>query len=203
MQVRNDFERYVSSKVSLRDTIIIEHHSQPYQTYLLKSATCFRPKLHPILLDAHINSRKTIGLNIYQAALLAALKQLSYAHTIFPNDTILRTNTTQCTQLEKLFWKSVKDATVVFQKLVSINCCSAFAEEHNFRRGVGRKDIQHLTVMGYYNVLLKRQRKKGSYKRLALKMLREWTTKEQQTVVQYWSEVVKDERSEVLWQIRL
>lgn len=80
MEVMNDFNRYCPPKLtSLREILTVEFESNTGRGLFAKAWTCFRPKLHPILLDRNVNSRKTVAVNIYQSAFLLALKMGSYA----------------------------------------------------------------------------------------------------------------------------
>ncbi len=80
MEVMNDFNRYCPPKLSsLREILTAEFASNTGRGLANKAWTCFRPKLHPVLLDNKINSTETVALNIYQSALLLGLKMASYA----------------------------------------------------------------------------------------------------------------------------
>lgn len=83
MEVRSDFSKYEPSKLSsLRQILSIDFDLSPGRGLEKKTLSCFQPKIHPILLDPKINSSRTIALNVYQAALLMALKLCSCALTV-------------------------------------------------------------------------------------------------------------------------
>lgn len=191
MEIRNDFNRYTSSKVRLRDTLIIENNANPVATFQERAAACFRPKLHPILLDGNVSSRGIVGLNVFQAALLAALKLAAYANIAFGEKDLHDPNT------GKVFMKTVLMACDMFRKLVVVNLCGTVAERGKLKRVVGRRDVGWLTVTAYWQVV--RKRIKGRYGKLAEEAL--WEKRE--GVLKEWKDVVKEENSEALWQIRL
>lgn len=79
LEVRGDYSRYGQGVGGrLRDSLSIDFGRHPGRMFAEKAWTCFRPKLHPVLLDSQINSRPTVALNVYQASLLTALKVCSY-----------------------------------------------------------------------------------------------------------------------------
>lgn len=85
LEITADYNRYGRLESGrLRDTLCIEQDSRPGQFFAERSWTCFKPKLHPLLLDSCINSRFTAALNVYQAAFLASLKLSSYAVVLLP-----------------------------------------------------------------------------------------------------------------------
>ena len=87
LQVRNDYTRYGQDEGGcVRDALFIEHDTMPGTCFAERAWACFKPKLHALLLDSRINSRRTVALNLYQAALLACLKMSSYAAVIQPRE---------------------------------------------------------------------------------------------------------------------
>lgn len=85
LEVRGDYDRYVSRDIRMRDTLSIEFGAGAMETFRRKASLCFFPKLHALLLDGNINSRTTIALNLYQAATLSTLKLCSYAWELLPS----------------------------------------------------------------------------------------------------------------------
>lgn len=78
LEIRCDFSKYVPPRLySLRQNLSIDFDLSPGRALEKKAMSCFHPKIHPVLLDANLNSTRTIALNIYQAALLTALKLYS------------------------------------------------------------------------------------------------------------------------------
>lgn len=82
LELRADYSRYNPQGGRLRDVLMIEHDCHPGRVFMQRAWSCFHPKLHALLLDGQINSRRTIAINIYQAALLACLKLCAYATEI-------------------------------------------------------------------------------------------------------------------------
>lgn len=85
LEFRADYTRYKSRNGRLRDYIMVEHDLQPGRVFSERACTCFNPKIHPLLLDSRINSKNTVMLNIYQAAVLSSMKLCAYFLELRPH----------------------------------------------------------------------------------------------------------------------
>jgi telomerase reverse transcriptase len=151
LEVRGDYDRYVSSDCRIRDTLSIVHGAGAMESFKRKASTCFRPKLHALLLDGNINSKHTILLNIYQATLLSALKLCSYAAALLPRRQAGADPNTPA------HFRRIVDAMVdMFQTLVHLAVTSAVATRSGCTFPVGRADVKYLVHRGFRDVLRRR-----------------------------------------------
>lgn len=80
LEIQGDYTRYVGEHIST--TLTLPLGRQPGAALGQKLCHYLRPKIHPLLLDASINSPTTIRLNIYQAFLLGAMKFHNYVRAL-------------------------------------------------------------------------------------------------------------------------
>lgn len=151
MEVRNDYDRYVTSGFRIRDTLCIVFGSGAMRSFSAKALTCFKPKLHAILVDASINCRQTIALNLYQAALLAALKLCSYALALFAGGEARAERGTGD------FFRRTAFATVgSFCDMVAVAVSSVVASGAGSGFPVKEWDLRYIALRGFYDVILRR-----------------------------------------------
>ncbi|EME31122.1 telomerase reverse transcriptase isoform 1 [Galdieria sulphuraria] len=72
LEITVDYSRYFES--SIYDTLSCKASESCRETLLHRAQQVFSMKFHAILIDANINSQRTIILNIFQASLLFAIK---------------------------------------------------------------------------------------------------------------------------------
>lgn len=150
LEVRGDYDRYVSKECRLRDTLSIVHGEGAMETFYKKASTCFRPKLHAILLDSKINSKRTVALNLYQAALLSALKLSSYAGAVLPKR--------QCRadpNAPKTFAKIVEAMLDKFRALVGLAVTNVVALQNDCTFPLEQYEVHFLVVQAYLEVIRK------------------------------------------------
>lgn len=78
LEMRGDYSKYLIKGSRLRDCMIVEQERECIQRWMQRSASCFLPKISKLLIDGRINSAFTVALNVYQAAVLVALKNITY-----------------------------------------------------------------------------------------------------------------------------
>jgi hypothetical protein len=148
LEVRNDYERYGKFGARIRDTLTIVQGRNAVSAFFQKSRTCFRPKLHAILLDHHINSLPRIALNIYQAALLSALKVCSYSKELFLNR--LSDMDSNTPSLLKSMVCSMIDS---FCQLVHFGVTNVVALRNGCIFPLQRADVEYLVCHGFRAVI--------------------------------------------------
>lgn len=109
LEISADYNRYGHRENGrLRDTLYIDHDNKPGRFFAERAWACFKPKLHPLLLDSTINSRFTTALNVYQAAFLVCLKLSSYAVVLLPRaDHLTNVTETVLTRFVDLVFRAV------------------------------------------------------------------------------------------------
>lgn len=143
LEVRGDYERYASAGTRLRDSLSIEQDWQPGRLFLERAASCFRPKLHPILLDAQINSSTTVALNVYQAALLTCLKMCAYARVLSVRN--------------EAFFEELVDMVVTnFARTVNWSATKRTATLLKCRMPVSRVEVRYLVAHAFSTALARR-----------------------------------------------
>lgn len=150
LEVRGDYDRYVSSESRLRDTLSIVYGAGAMETFLSKASTCFRPKLHALLLDSNINSKRTVALNLYQAALLSALKVSSYAIALFP----ARRGATD-PNTPRQFGLIVKTMVEKFRGLVGLAVVNSVSLRHGCMFPLEQHEVLFLINRAYWGVFQK------------------------------------------------
>ncbi|KAL4423217.1 hypothetical protein ABPG77_000009 [Micractinium sp. CCAP 211/92] len=80
LELQGDYTRYAGEHVSTALTLPLRR--QPGLQLAARLCHYLRPKIHPLLLDATINSPQTVRLNIYQAFLLGAMKLHCYVKAL-------------------------------------------------------------------------------------------------------------------------
>jgi Telomerase ribonucleoprotein complex - RNA binding domain len=148
MEVRGDYDRYVSKESRLRDTLSIVYGKGAMEAFLMKASTCFRPKLHALLLDSRINSKNTIVLNLYQAAMLSALKLCSYATALLPS-----TPSGADPNTPNLFAKIVKTMLGKFRDLARLAVQNSVALRQHCVFPLGHSEISFIVVRAFFHVL--------------------------------------------------
>lgn len=134
VEVRNDFTRYSTS--CLRDSLSVDFESSCGRSLAKKAWTCFRPKVHPILLDPSINTRRTVALNIYQAAFLVALKICAYAITIQ-------------VQNASFFRQVVQTAVARVSVLIQRTTSSAIAKHMECKQALAACQVKYLALAAF------------------------------------------------------
>jgi telomerase reverse transcriptase len=93
--VRADYARYASSYMSDCITASCAHGSSPGARLRASVMAAIEPKCHVVLLDEHISGARGVALNVYQMALLAAIKchchvvELEHVNERFLSDVIV------------------------------------------------------------------------------------------------------------------
>lgn len=151
MEVRNDYDRYVTPGFRLRDTLSILYGTGSVRSFSAKALTCFKPKLHPILFDSNINSKRMIALNLYQAAVLSALKLCSYASALFANGEAKPDPNTR-----DLFRGTTVEMLRSFCTLVTLAVTSTVASRNGVAFPLEDSDVLYLAHRGIYDVLQRR-----------------------------------------------
>ncbi|PSC73504.1 telomerase reverse transcriptase [Micractinium conductrix] len=80
LELQGDYTRYAGEHLS--STLTLPLRKQPGAQLATRLCQYLRPKIHPLLLDAGINSAPTVRLNIYQAFLLGAMKFHCYVRAL-------------------------------------------------------------------------------------------------------------------------
>eukprot|EP00173_Palmaria_palmata_P005030 Plantae.Rhodophyta-Palmaria_palmata.ctg8073.p2 GENE.Plantae.Rhodophyta-Palmaria_palmata.ctg8073~~Plantae.Rhodophyta-Palmaria_palmata.ctg8073.p2 ORF type:complete len:176 (-),score=29.40 Plantae.Rhodophyta-Palmaria_palmata.ctg8073:149-676(-) len=121
------------------------------QSFSAKALTCFKPKLHAILVDAGINCRQTIALNLYQAALLAALKLCSYGVALFS------VGEARAERGSGDFFRRTAFATVdSFCDLMTVAVSSVVASCAGSGFPVKEWDLRYIALRGFHDVIHRR-----------------------------------------------
>lgn len=82
LEMRGDYSKYLIKGSRLRDSVTMDLGRECVQRWIDRSASCFLPKISKLLIDGRINGAFTVGLNVYQAAILVALKNIAYMTAI-------------------------------------------------------------------------------------------------------------------------
>lgn len=82
LEVRLDYRKYAMHGFRVRECITVEQDAYTGRFLHERTMQCFKPKLHPILLDQRINGARTVQINIYQAAVLCGLKFCAYINAM-------------------------------------------------------------------------------------------------------------------------
>ncbi len=137
LEIRCDFSRYVHPRLSrLRESLSIDFEAHCGQGLAGKAWTCFRPKIHPILMDGNINSRRNVALNVYQASLLLALKICAHALAIEVQNSNFLLNIAQ-------------NAICRVSELVRRSPASAVGREHSCKQPLSSREVQFLVVHAF------------------------------------------------------
>ncbi|KAF5843279.1 hypothetical protein DUNSADRAFT_82 [Dunaliella salina] len=80
LEVQADYSRYAGTHIATVLTVPLTNH--PGRQLPVRLMLYMRPKCHPLLLDATINSPLTARLNIFQAFMMSAMKLHSYVRTL-------------------------------------------------------------------------------------------------------------------------
>lgn len=151
LEVFADYSRYGQKEGGrLRDTLFIEQDTRPGQIFAERAWTCFKPKLHPLLLDSRINSRFNTALNVYKAAVLVCLKLSSYAVVLLPRAVHLR-NTAE---------------TVLFKfvDLVMRSVTSRWARTRSCCFALSRNEVIYLTIYAFRSGMIRKLRPRRKMK---------------------------------------
>lgn len=144
LEVMNDFSRYRSPRLnSLREIISADFTFHTGAGLAQKAWTCFRPKIHPILIDEALNSVRTVCLNIYQAALLTALKICSYALAIELRN-------------ENFMARIIQTAITRICTMTRKAPCSAIGSENQCVLSLKGQDVRFLVEHAFFWVLFNR-----------------------------------------------
>lgn len=200
LEITVDYTRYGQNEGGcLRDSVFVEHEAEVGRIFADRARTCFKPKLHPVLLDAQINSRATIALNVYQAALLSCLKLSSYASIILP---------------------TADHLTLVVQEMVGCfvgityrSLTSKVADGHSSRFPFSPMEVRFLATHAFHRGITKRlarARRMGTRAALCVAMLKEKLSGATKKVISHrdsrlvdLAESISKHRCHVLWKLKL
>lgn len=200
LQVRADYTRYGQNEGGcLRDSLFIEHDTMPGTCFAERAWTCFKPKLHPLLLDSRINSRKTVALNLYQAALLACLKLSSYASVILPCEAHL---------------SNVVDVMISkFVELVTRSMCSRTAVTNRCCLPLSQVEVRYIAIHAFHSGIVKKLRRRRRMRkrtkvcvRMLSKNLEELATRvrqQQDSSIERIAKRICETSCKPLWTMRL
>lgn len=79
--ITSDYSRYFGAG-ALEDSIAVSLGPSPCEAVTRMVRAFLRPKCHPVLLDGHINSLRTVALNVFQMAVIAAAKLIIVLHRL-------------------------------------------------------------------------------------------------------------------------
>jgi len=80
LEIQADYSRYAGTHIATVLTVPLTNH--PGRQLPVRLMLYMRPKCHPLLLDATINSPLTARLNIFQAFMMSAMKLHSYVRVL-------------------------------------------------------------------------------------------------------------------------
>lgn len=200
LQVKADYSRYGQHDAGcLRDSLFIEHDIKPGTRFAERAWTCFKPKLHPVLLDSRLNSRATVALNLYQAALLACLKVSSYASVILPR--------------EKHLSLVIEVMTSKFVELVTRSVCSRTAITHGCRLPLSQVEVRYITLHAFRSGIIKKLRNRRKMRkriRLCQRMLeknldelRKRVRRQKDSSIEAMAGRISETACQTLWTLRL
>lgn len=150
MEISADYSRYSNNGGRLRDAISVDFDTKAGEAFAERAWACYMPKLHPLLLDFNINTRATVGKNVYQAALLVILKMSSCATALMPSSTHLM---------------SIVEAMLdKFVHLISRVVSSRFARSNACQFRFSRGELKYLTAHAFLSGITRRLRQRRKMK---------------------------------------
>lgn len=149
LEMRGDYSKYLVKGSRLRDCVTVELEKECVQRWTQRSGTCFLPKISRLLLDGRINSAFTVAVNVYQAALLVALKDIAYMIAI---------GSFHHAHVIKRVLSNTVDQFIKLTGIVGQRARARKDEEgsRTFSTPLTRSEITFLTVHAFYESFIRR-----------------------------------------------